>query len=57
MGRGISYSNGGSIYVLDVATGSAKRVAKGGTAEWFDDHTLVVQAQAASAVADEGDVK
>lgn len=41
-GTRISYSNGGSIYVLDVATGSAKRVAKGGTAEWFDDHTLVV---------------
>ena len=41
-GTQISYADGGSIYVLDVATGSATRVADGGTAEWFDDHTLIV---------------
>ncbi|MGZ5213024.1 MAG: TolB family protein [Actinomycetota bacterium] len=41
-GTKISYSDDGSIYVLDVATGSATRVAEGGTAEWFDDHTLIV---------------
>ena len=41
-GTQISYSDDGSIYVLDVATGSATRVADGGTAEWFDDHTLIV---------------
>jgi dipeptidyl aminopeptidase/acylaminoacyl peptidase len=41
-GTQISYSDSGSIYVLDVATGSATRVASGGTAEWFDDHTLIV---------------
>ena len=41
-GTRISYSDGGSIYVLDVATGSATRVADGGNAEWFDDHTLIV---------------
>ncbi len=38
----ISYSNGGSIYVVDVATGSVTKVAEGGHAEWFDDHTLIV---------------
>jgi hypothetical protein len=41
-GTRISYSNAGSIYVPNVATGSTTRVAKGGHAEWFDDHTLVV---------------
>ena len=41
-GTRISYSEGGSIYVLDVATGSATKVAEGGNAEWFDDHTLIV---------------
>ena len=33
---------GGSTYVLDVATRSATKVAEGGNAEWFDDHTLIV---------------
>ena len=41
-GTQISYSEGGSIYVLNVATGSTTRVARGGTAEWFDDHALIV---------------
>jgi Tol biopolymer transport system component len=41
-GTRISYSNGGSIYVLEIATGSSTRVGAGGTAEWFDDHTLIV---------------
>ena len=41
-GTRISYVDGGSIYVLNVATGSARRVATGATAEWFDDHTLIV---------------
>jgi dipeptidyl aminopeptidase/acylaminoacyl peptidase len=30
------------IYVVDVATGESTRVAQGGVAEWFDDHTLIV---------------
>jgi Tol biopolymer transport system component len=38
----ISYSENGSIYVLDVATGKATRVADGGNAEWFDNNTLIV---------------
>jgi Tol biopolymer transport system component len=41
-GTRISYRNGGSIYVTTVDTGSAARVASGRTAEWFDDHTLIV---------------
>jgi len=41
-GRRISYSEGGSVYVLEVATGSAMQVAVGGNAEWFDDNTLIV---------------
>jgi len=38
----ISYSDGGSIYVLNVDTGSARKVAEGGNSEWFDSNTLVV---------------
>jgi hypothetical protein len=41
-GTQLSYSNRGWVYVLNVASGSARKVAKGGTAEWFDDHTLIV---------------
>ncbi len=41
-GTRISYSNNDRIYVVDVATGSTVQVAKGSTAEWFDDHTLIV---------------
>jgi len=39
----ISYStDDGSIYVLDVATGAATKVAEGGHAEWLDNNTLIV---------------
>ncbi len=41
-GTRISYRKGGSIYVTTVDTGSTARVAAGRTAEWFDDHTLIV---------------
>ncbi len=41
-GTRISYTNGEWVYVLNVATGSASRVAKGDHAEWFDDHTLIL---------------
>jgi WD40 repeat protein len=41
-GTRISYSDAGSIYVLNVATGATTQVARGGNAEWFDDHTLIV---------------
>jgi Tol biopolymer transport system component len=41
-GTRISYLDGASIYVLDVATGSSTNVAEGGNAEWFDDNTLIV---------------
>jgi Tol biopolymer transport system component len=41
-GTRISYTDGGSIYVLNVATGSETKVAEGGHAEWFDDNTLIV---------------
>jgi len=41
-GTRLSYSDGGSIYVLNVATGSATKVAEGGNAEWFDNNTLIV---------------
>ena len=41
-GTRISYREGRSIYVLNVDTGSATKVAEGGNAEWFDDNTLIV---------------
>ena len=41
-GPRISYSDDGWIYVLDVSNGSITKVAEGGTAEWFDDQTLIV---------------
>ncbi|HEX9122975.1 MAG TPA: hypothetical protein VF984_06390 [Actinomycetota bacterium] len=41
-GSRIAYQDGGSIYVVDVSTGEASVVAEGGTAEWFDDETLIV---------------
>lgn len=40
-GTRISYENHG-VYVLNVATGSATKVAEGGVAEWFDNNTLIV---------------
>ena len=42
MGRGSPTRPADQIYVLNVATGSATRVAEGGNAGWFDDHTLIV---------------
>ena len=41
-GTRIVYAGDGEIHVVDVATGESTNVADGGTAEWFDDHTLVV---------------
>jgi len=45
-GTRISYSDDGWVYVVNVATGSTTgeitKVAQGGSAEWFDDHTLIV---------------
>jgi dipeptidyl aminopeptidase/acylaminoacyl peptidase len=41
-GTKIAYSQNGDIYVVDVASGGTTKVASGGVAEWFDDHTLVV---------------
>jgi Tol biopolymer transport system component len=40
-GKQISYASGGSIYVSSV-DGSTRKVAAGRTAEWLDDHTLIV---------------
>jgi dipeptidyl aminopeptidase/acylaminoacyl peptidase len=41
-GSRISYTDGASIFVVNVATGSTTKVAEGGNAEWFDDNTLIV---------------
>jgi Tol biopolymer transport system component len=41
-GTRISYSGDDGIYVLNVATGLATKVAVGGKTEWFDDNTLIV---------------
>jgi dipeptidyl aminopeptidase/acylaminoacyl peptidase len=43
-GRRIAYQDGGSIYVLHIDTFSPGplKVADGNTAEWFDNHTLIV---------------
>ena len=42
-GSRIAYAVGtDDIYVVEVATGESTRVAEGATAEWFDDHTLIV---------------
>jgi hypothetical protein len=45
-GSRISYSDGGWVYVVNVATGPTTgeitKVAVGGNAEWYDDHTLIV---------------
>ena len=38
----IAYQDGGSIYVVDVGTRQASKVADGNTAEWLDSHTLIV---------------
>jgi Tol biopolymer transport system component len=42
-GTRIAYGVGtDEIHVVDVDTGESSRVAAGATAEWFDDHTLIV---------------
>jgi Tol biopolymer transport system component len=41
-GTRIAYQDGGSIYVVDVATAVSTKVAEGDNAEWLDDHTLIV---------------
>ena len=38
----ISFQNGGSIFVLNVASGSTTKIAPGSNAEWADAHTLVI---------------
>jgi Tol biopolymer transport system component len=38
------FDNAGGIIVVDIATGTASRVADGSSAIWLDDHTLLVQA-------------
>jgi hypothetical protein len=41
-GSRIAYQDGGSIYVVDVSTGEATKVADGEIAEWLDDDRLIV---------------
>jgi Tol biopolymer transport system component len=43
-GTRIVYADGGDIHILELATGVSSVVARGGSAEWFDDDTLVVVA-------------
>jgi Tol biopolymer transport system component len=38
----IAYPDGGCVYVVDIATGEASKVADGGFAAWLDDDTLIV---------------
>lgn len=41
-GTQISFQNGGSIFVLNVASGSTTLIAPGSNAEWAGDHTLII---------------
>jgi len=43
-GSRVAYSDGGSIYVVDVATGESSKVADGNyfNAAWLDNDTLIV---------------
>ena len=42
-GTRIAYANGSAIYVVDAATGTAKKVTGNGSQpEWMGDHTLIV---------------
>ena len=41
-GTQISFHNGGSIFVLNVATGSTTKDRRRLNAEWADDHTLII---------------
>ena len=42
-GTRIAYSDAGGVTVIDVATGDTSRVIDGGSPEWVDDHTLIVE--------------
>jgi Tol biopolymer transport system component len=44
-GNRIAYQEGGSIYVLEIATRETRMVAEGSTAEWLDFDTLIVTPQ------------
>ena len=41
-GTRVAYVGKDYIYVLNVADGSTTKIVKGGSAEWFDDNTLIV---------------
>jgi Tol biopolymer transport system component len=41
-GNRIAYQEGGSIYVLEIATRETRMVAEGNTAEWLGNDTLIV---------------
>jgi Tol biopolymer transport system component len=41
-GTRIAYVQDANIYVVDITTERTTKVARGGVAEWFDAHTLVV---------------
>jgi hypothetical protein len=41
-GSKVAYHDGGSIYVVDVATGKSSEVAQGRMAAWLDEDTLIV---------------
>jgi Tol biopolymer transport system component len=41
-GARIAFGNGDSVRVVDVSTGRVVTVARGESAEWLDDHTLLV---------------
>jgi Tol biopolymer transport system component len=41
-GSKVAYSDGPSIFVVEVASGSTDEVSTGATADWLDDDTLVI---------------
>jgi Tol biopolymer transport system component len=41
-GTRIAYADGPDVYVVDAATGSTRKVGRGGQPEWLDDHTLII---------------
>ena len=41
-GSKVAYTDGPSIFVVDVATGSTDEVTTGGSAKWLDDDTLII---------------
>jgi Tol biopolymer transport system component len=42
-GTRIAYTFKSAVYVVDVETGRIAKVLDGGTPEWLDDHTLIVE--------------